>query len=176
MKKIIACAVVAASLSTLSSTSVASLYSPFGNANLGGGFGIQTPIGGANLLGFGLNSPFGNANLGGGFGIQTPIGGANLLGFGLNSPFGNANLGGGFGIQTPIGGANILGFGLQGQGQSQQQTGGVHCGFGHNLLLASSVTSCESAGGKVRAAQARHSQNASPIILMQTPNGLVRIR
>ena len=142
------------------------LNTPMGGANINtpfGGFGLNTPFGGASVNtpfgGFGLNTPFGGANVStpfGGFGLNTPFGGVNLAGFGLNTPFGGANVStpfGGFGLNTPFGGVNVAGFNLHGGGAAGAPASGhssaVRCSFGSELLLASTVDSCENSGGKV---------------------------
>lgn len=92
-----------------------------------------------------ITSPFGSV------GANTPLGG-----FGLNTPFGGANVNtpfGGFGLNTPFGGINVAGFNLHGGGAAgapaSGQSSAVRCSFGSELLLASTVDSCENSGGKV---------------------------
>ena len=94
----------------------------------------------ATIASANINNFRGVVNPLGGFGIQTPFGGGSV-----STPVG------GFGIQTPYAGVNVNtpvgGFGMQAQSSA------INCSFGSEALLASSVDSCENAGGKVNPAQ-----------------------
>jgi len=139
--------------------------------SVGQGLGIQTPVGNV-----GVQTPFG------GFGLLPSTG--NQYGdMGINAVSGGLyNLGRGLGIQTPVGHVGVQtpfgGFNLQGQ-QSQtaqpvnnQHPSGVYCAFGKQTLLASSIDSCEGAGGQVNPAQMTYNVkcNLSEGIVMAPSN------
>ena len=144
----ISTSIVSAIALTASATIASANINNFrGVVNPLGGFGIQTPFGGGSVStpvgGFGIKTPYAGVNVNtpvGGFGIQTPFGGGSV-----STPVG------GFGIQTPYAGVNVNtpvgGFGMQAQSSA------INCSFGSEALLASSVDSCENAGGKVNPAQ-----------------------
>ena len=94
----------------------------------------------ATIASANINNFRGVVNPLGGFGIQTPFGGGSVStpvgGFGIKTPYAGVN------VNTPVGG-----FGMQAQSSA------INCSFGSEALLASSVDSCENAGGKVNPAQ-----------------------
>ena len=100
---------------------------------------------------------------------QSPFG-LKMIG-GCGSTRYGCQVGQGLGIQTPVGNVGVQtpfgGFNLQGQ-QSQtaqpvnnQQPSGVYCAFGKQTLLASSIDSCEGAGGQVNPAQMTYNVKCS---------------
>jgi hypothetical protein len=141
------------------------MHSPFGGFGLipstGSGIGdaaIDAATGGAYGLarGFNLQTPYGNV------GMRSPFGGFGLIpstGSGIGDAAIDAATGGAYGLAR--------GFNLQGQQnqavqtRNNQQPSGIYCAFGAETLLASSIDSCENAGGQVNPAQMTYNVKCS---------------
>jgi hypothetical protein len=119
---------------------------------------IDAATGGAYGLarGFNLQTPYGNV------GMHSPFGGFGLIpstGSGIGDAAIDAATGGAYGLAR--------GFNLQGQQnqavqtRNNQQPSGIYCAFGAETLLASSIDSCENAGGQVNPAQMTYNVKCS---------------
>jgi hypothetical protein len=119
---------------------------------------IDAATGGAYGLarGFNLQTPYGNV------GMRSPFGGFGLIpstGSGIGDAAIDAATGGAYGLAR--------GFNLQGQQnqavqtRNNQQPSGIYCAFGAETLLASSIDSCENAGGQVNPAQMTYNVKCS---------------
>lgn len=114
------------------------------------GFGISA---GDPSTGFSIPTPYGPLPTAYGLNIPTRLGSLPYGGFGLNPGLGTFFNGLGVTGFVPL-----QGFGLNGMAPSGASgMAGVQCNFGNELLLASSVDSCETAGGAVAPSQMTYS-------------------